>query len=122
MALCKLSSQAIINDKTAVDNLFINNFLPNAPENCVKVYLYGLYKCSNAESLDNTIESFSQHLNIPVAEIEDIFFYWQEQGLVQITNTNPFEILYLPLKNLFSNIKNINLKNIKHLTCEFKKF
>lgn len=105
MALCKLSSQAIISDKTMVDNLFINNFLPNAPDNCVKVYLYGLYKCNNAESLDNSIESFSKHLSIPANQIEDIFFYWQEQGLVQITNTNPFEVLYLPLKNLFSNIK-----------------
>lgn len=105
MALCKMSSQAVINEKTQVDNLFINNFLPNAPENCVKVYLYGLYKCNNAQSLDNSLESFSQNLNIPESELESIFFYWQEQGLVQVTNTNPFEVLYLPLKNLFSNIK-----------------
>lgn len=105
MALCKLSSHAIINEKTPIDNLFINNFLPNAPDNCVKVYIYGLYKCSNAESLDNTLESFSQALSLPTSELESIFYYWQEQGLLQITSTNPFEVMYLPLKNLFSNIK-----------------
>lgn len=105
MSLCKMSSQSLINEKTQVDNLFINNFLPNAPENCVKVYLYGLYKCNNADNLDNTLESFSKVLNIPENELESIFFYWQEQGLIQITNTNPFEVMYLPLKNLFSNIK-----------------
>ena len=37
MGFCKFSAQSIINNKTEVDNIFINDFLPYAPENAVKV-------------------------------------------------------------------------------------
>lgn len=105
MAFCKFSSQTVISEKTSVDNLFINEFLPNASGDAVKVYLYGLYKCSNADSLDNTLESFARVLNLTEKQIEEIFLYWQEQGLVQVLPTEPIEVRYLPIKNLFSNIK-----------------
>ncbi len=105
MSFCKFSSQSIISEKTAVDNLFINEFLPSAPDNYVKIYIYGLYKCSNADSIDNTLESFSRVLGINEKEIEEAFLYWQEQGLVQIISSSPIEVRFLPLKNLFSNIK-----------------
>ena len=105
MAFCKFSSEFVISNQTSVDNLFINEFLPNAPAECVKVYLYGLYKCSNANAYDNTIESFAKVLNLTEQEIEDAFLYWQEEGLVQVLSTLPIEIRYMPLKNVISNTK-----------------
>ena len=38
-------------------------------------------------------------------EIEDAFLYWQEQGLVQVLNTCPIEIRFMPLKNVINNTK-----------------
>ena len=105
MAFCKFSSEYVINKETQVDNLFINEFLPYAPAECVKVYLYGLYKCSNSSAYDNTIENFSKVLNLSPEEIEDAFLYWQEQGLVQVLNTCPIEIRFMPLKNVINNTK-----------------
>lgn len=105
MAFCKFSSQAVINGKTEVDNIFINDYLPYASENAVKVYLYGLYKCSNASAYDNTLESFSKVLKISEEDILEIFKFWEEQGLVQILNVVPVEIRYIPVKNVLNGVK-----------------
>jgi len=109
MAFCKLSSEYVISSQTAVDNFFINEFLPYAPENCVRVYLYGLYKCSNPDSFDNTIEHFAEFLHLTSQDIEDAFLYWQEQGLVQVLFTMPMQIRYMPLKNVINNTKKFKL-------------
>lgn len=109
MSFCKFSSQSIINNKTEVDNIFINDFLPYAPDNAVKVYLYGLYKCNSSSSYDNTLESFAKVLKISEEEILDIYKFWENEGLVQVINSIPVEIRYMPLKNVINNTKKYNL-------------
>ena len=105
MCLCKYSSSYIINDKTVVDNIFINNFLPEAPDLCVKVYLMGLSKCANSIAPDNNLSNFANVLNVSECEIIEAFNYWQEQGVVQIINTSPFEVRFNPLNASLGNIK-----------------
>lgn len=105
MALCSFSSESVISNQTTIDNIFFTNYLPYAPDACVKVYLYGLYKCNTSTSYDNNIEDFTKALNMSEDDIHNAFLYWQEQGLVQVLNTLPFEIRYLPLKNIISNKK-----------------
>src|SRR5690554_4396733 len=105
MNFCTFSSEAIIEDKITIDNLFVYEFMPSAPENCTKVYLYGLYNCTNSSSKDNNLESFSRKLGLSTSEIEDCFHYWKNQGLIQILDTLPFQVKYLPVKNLLSSVK-----------------
>jgi DnaD/phage-associated family protein len=105
MSFCTFSSEAIIEGKITVDNLFIYEFMPSAPENCTKVYLYGLYNCTNSSCKDNDIESFSRKLGLSIEEIEDCFHYWKQQGLVQILDTIPFQVKYLPADNVLSSVK-----------------
>ena len=105
MSLCKFSTEYIANNKTEIDNIFINDYLPSAPENCVKVYLYGLYLCNSASSLDNNLEGFSKRLGLDEDEIISCFMYWQEEGLVQVLSTRPIEVRYIPLKNILSGTK-----------------
>jgi len=105
MAFCKFGSEFIANNKTEIDNIFINDYLPFAPEDCVKVYVYGLYLCTNGETLDNNLSAFAKHLNMTEDDVESAFYYWQEQGLVQVLSTRPIEIRYIPLKNIFNNTK-----------------
>ena len=104
MAFCKYSTEYVANNKTEIDNIFLNDYLPSAPDNAVKVYLYGLYLCASNAS-DNSIEKFSKHLNLDEDEIIACFSYWQEEGLVQILSTHPIEIRYIPLKNIISGTK-----------------
>ena len=84
MSFCKLSSESLLNNHTSIDNVFLNEYLPYASDACVKVYLYGLYKCSHSSSADNSIEHFSKVLNMEEADVESAFYYWQDKGLVQI--------------------------------------
>jgi len=105
MAFCKYSTEYVANNKTEVDNIFINDYLPQAPENCVKVYLYGLYLCSDGSKLDNTLEKFAKNLGMEEDEVIECFNYWQENGLCQILSTRPIEIRFIPLKNIFTGTK-----------------
>lgn len=112
MAFCSYSTQLIVENKTTVDNLFISSYMPYASGECVKVYLYGLLLCNDSLESRNTLEEFSKVLNLPVQDIESAFLYWQEQGLVQILDTIPKQIKYLPVKN--ANIKLSKLKDDKY--------
>ena len=118
MAFCKYSIDMLANNSTAVDNIFINNYLPYADSNFVKVYLYGLYKCQDSNSRDNTIENFSNELNLSQEDIEKAFEYWQEQGLVQILNVIPFEIRYLPISDVLNNTKKYNAKKYESFNAQ----
>lgn len=105
MAFCKFSTEYIASSKTEIDNIFIDSFLPFADPVSVKVYIYGLYKCSSPTSFDNNIESFAKALNMSEEDVIGAFEYWQEQGLVQVLKTSPIEIRYIPLKNVINATK-----------------
>lgn len=105
MAFCKFSASYIIKDRTSIDNAFIYDFLPYAPEMCVKIYLLGMARCANADAPDNNIENFARILNISEEDVLSAFLYWQELGLVQLIESNPAEVRYLPLSENVGNIK-----------------
>lgn len=98
MSLCSFSSTLIMDSSTLVDNTFINEFLPAAPDNAVKVYIYGLALCSMPNKEDNTLDSMSVALSLSEDQILEAFNYWQQMGLVQIIAKTPFEIKYLSAK------------------------
>ena len=98
MAFCKFSTENRMEDDVLVNSNFFAEYMPSAPEMCTKVYLYGLYKCHNADELTNTIDDFSKTLNLSYEDIKSAFLYWQDEGLVTILNLNPIEVRYLPIK------------------------
>ena len=105
MAFCKFSSQLVNSSSVSIDASFLNDYLPVAPESCVKIYLFGLLKCYNASANDNNIENFVNVLGYTKEDILSAFHYWQEQNLVQIINVEPFEVRYLPVKNSLGVLK-----------------
>lgn len=105
MPFCQFSSESVISNSTAIDNIFIEQFLPAVSADMIKVYLYGLYKCNNPNLYDNTLASFSTMLGMTEDDIYNIFLEWQDQGLVKILATEPFEVVYLPLNNILTNTK-----------------
>ena len=112
MGFCSYSSQLIVENKTPIDNLFITSFMPHARGECVKVYLYGLLMCNDSNTHHKTIEQFSKALNMSEQDIESAFLFWQDQGLIQIINTIPKEIKYLPIQN--AKIKHPKIKEDKY--------
>ncbi len=107
MSFCKFSSEINSLNVTIVDNTFIEDYLPQASGEQVRIYLWGLYLCSNPslKSSLSSIDSFSESLGISQNDVMDAFKFWQEMGLVQILDTNPPEIQYMPVKNAISKKK-----------------
>jgi len=99
MSFCRFSPSYVADNKILVDNIFINEFLPSAPDLCVKAYLMGLSKCNNADDNENTLEYFSQKLKVCEDDIISLFKYWEDKGLVQLLSTDPIEVRYLPIRS-----------------------
>lgn len=98
MAFCSFSSQINQDGTTLVDNAFINEFMPQAPAEYVKIYLYGLSLCSAPNQDYNAADSASTLLGITEEDLIAAYNYWQELGIVQILSSTPLEVKYLPLK------------------------
>ncbi len=99
MALCSYSSKLALDNYIVLDNRFLNEFLPSATGENVKVYLYGLTLCSNPEADDNSLETIAKILAMSELQVKKAFEYWQDMGLVQIVSKEPFEVRYLPVKS-----------------------
>lgn len=105
MPLCKLSSESMINSYTILDNMFLVDYMPNADENAVKVYLYGLMQCANMTGKDNSTEGISMALGITMGEVEDAIHYWADNGVIKILSEEPLSYEYLPLKTTIGKVK-----------------
>jgi DnaD/phage-associated family protein len=102
--LVSFSGEYLLDSYTGIDNLFISEYLPQAPDMCVKVYIYGLFLCAHPHTPDNDLEKMARALVMQPSEIIDAYTYWAELGLVSIVGHNPFAVRYLPPKNAL-NIK-----------------
>ena len=98
MALCTFSSKLVMDGFTVLDNTFLNEFLPQATGDDVKVYLYGLNLCSNPNEEDNNLDTICKVLSLTEDQVIKSFSYWQEMGLVQLVSANPLEVKYLPVR------------------------
>lgn len=97
MGFAKFSSDFLMETFTLVDNLFINEFLPECDEKQIKVYLFGLYLCSNPPK-DNSVDALCSALNMSEKEILSCYKFFEDMGLVQIVSQEPLEVKYLSLK------------------------
>lgn len=120
MGFCKFSSSLINDASISIDAKFLNDYIPIAPENYLKVYLFGLLKCQNSESSDNSLENFVNVLGLEEAEVIKAFEYWEEENLVQVLETKPIQIKFLPQKNNFGALKKVDSKKYATFVAELQ--
>ena len=120
MAFCKYSTSLGNSATISIDVKFLNDYVPIAPESCLKVYLYGLLKCQNSAGYDNTIENFEENLGLSKEDVLNCFLYWQDQNLVQVLETDPIEVRYLPTKDNLKNLKKIDNKKYASFVAELQ--
>ncbi len=119
MAFCRFSTGFVADSAVVIDSMFFNDYLPYAPDYCIKVYLFGLYKCYNSASYDNTIENFEKVLDMPKEDIISAFYYWQDQNLVQVLELEPeLEIRYLPVKTASKNLKKFKVEKYSSFSLQ----
>ena len=66
---------------TKVENIFINEYLPVAPGDYVKVYLYILMYAEH--QIPMKIEMVSRELNLDVNKVNKALDYWEEEGIIK---------------------------------------
>ncbi len=93
---------------TAVENKFIIDFLPDAPQKCAAVYLLGL-TLSDSNGDDNSCATIAAKLDLTETEVLEAFRYWEELGLVTVLEDEPVQILYHTLRNRSGSVKKINI-------------
>ena len=65
---------------TSVENLFINEFLPDAPGDCVKVFLFGLMYAQYEQEIDSRTMALT--LGMTEKDVNNAWKYWESKGLV----------------------------------------
>ena len=98
MGFTRLSSELSAKSRTELDNIFILEFMPFAPENYCKVYIYGKMLADGNSNADNSAERMAKLLGITEDEVMDAFKYWETQGLVRISAVPPYEVEFTPVR------------------------
>lgn len=102
MPLCSFSENYLMMGVTPVENLFIQEYLPRASGDYVRVYLYGLMLCYHPAG-EMTMERTAHILGLAEDTVKDAFQYWERQGLVRRVSDNPPAYQYLNLASTLSN-------------------
>ena len=66
---------------TDVENIFINEYMPGAPGDYVKVYLYGLLYAQTGAAMDDA--TLAKQLRLPEKAVGQAWKYWEEMGIVR---------------------------------------
>ena len=95
-------------DMTPVDNQFIQEYLPGARGDDVRVYLYGLMRCYHPEA-EMTLARMSHDLGLPEEEIQRAYRYWERKGLVVRVSDDPLSYRYVNVRQRNMNGGGISL-------------
>ena len=119
MAFCDKEKQLVTDGYTVIDNKFFLNYLPDAPEKCVAVYLLGL-ALSNSLGDDNSIDAIAQKLGITPDDVLTAYQYWDELGLVTISYDAPQHVTYRALKDGTNALRKISPSKYKKFSQQLQ--
>ena len=97
MSFCGYSRDAAMFDVTPVENMFLLEYLPAAPEGFVRVYLYVRMCCAHPE-LGGELSDVARALHMEEDAVLNAMQYWEQQGLVEKLSDRPASFAVLPLR------------------------
>jgi len=99
MPLFDFDEQYPLFDATPVENLFVQEYLPAAKGDYVKVYLYGLMHTYHPTA-GMSVTVMARDLGLSEDDVLGAYRYWERKGLVQRTSDNPPSFRYMNAKQL----------------------
>jgi DNA replication protein DnaD len=99
MPLFEFDEQYPLFDATPVENLFVQEYMPAAKGDYVKVYLYGLMHTFHPTA-GMTLTVMARDLGLSEEDVLSAYRYWERKGLVQRTADNPPAFRYINAKQL----------------------
>lgn len=97
MPFCSFAEGAAMFDATPIENMFLLEYLPIAPEEFLRVYLYARMLCLHPE-LGGSLEDIARALRLDVEAVDNAFSYWEREGLVQRLTDRPPTYALRPLR------------------------
>lgn len=98
MPFCSFSEGAAMFDVTPVENMFLLEYLPTAPDGYLRVYLYARMLCLHPE-LGGEISDLARALRMEEEAVYNAFQYWEQQGLVEKLSDHPASYAICPLRS-----------------------
>lgn len=103
---------------TAIENIFINDFMPMANGVQLKVYLTG-YKFAKEQNttIEVTNTSIAKHLNIPLSDVLSAWDFWENKNVIvkhpklEANDITDFDVEFLSLIQLYID-KNLESKQV----------
>lgn len=91
---------------TEVENIFINEYMPQANGDFVKVYLYALLYAK--QGIEMTHEVLAAQLGLSVETVDKAWKHWHEMGVVKLTkHTSDYGREALPYDVEFVNLREL---------------
>ena len=97
MAFFTFAEGSAMFDATPIENLFLMEYLPAAPEGCLRVYLYARMLALHPE-LGGDMAETARFLHMDEDAMYKAFAYWERQGLVQRLTDRPPTYALLPIR------------------------
>ncbi|MDD4088893.1 MAG: DnaD domain protein [Tissierellia bacterium] len=102
---------------TPIENIFINDYMPQADGTYVKVYLMGYKYAKDRQEFNN--ETLSKNLKLPLTDVLNAWNYWENEGIIIKHETEDeynYTVEFVNLKqyyvdNVYKHIRNVNDKN-----------
>lgn len=96
MGFLRFADDAAMYDSTPLDNMFIIENLPSAPEAFLKVYIYARMLCMHPEM--GGIDELCRALKLDREMIDNAFAYWERAGFMRRVADNPPEYVFMPTR------------------------
>jgi len=84
-------------DATPIENMFLLEYLPVAPDDCLRVFFYARMLCQHPE-LGDGIPDVARALKLSDEAVEDAFRFWEREGLVRRLSDRPPTYAMLPMR------------------------
>ena len=92
-----------LSDVTVVSNYFLEEYMPKANGEFVKIYLY-LLRCCGDSNIDFTIEDLADKFDSTCKDVVRAISYWEQVGLLAVTYDESNEITGISIKNVMREI------------------
>lgn len=99
----KIEKPTVDLDQTLIENIFLDQYLPIATGNAIKVYLHCFKKAVDGKA-HFKLKDLSIQLNLTEQEIEESIQYWLNEGVIKRTintETGENDFSFLSLRELF---------------------
>lgn len=103
MAFIKGRARDFYLHDSQLENIFINEYMPQAPGDFVKVYVYGFMYASFDMEISTAV--IAKQLGISVKKVIDAWDYWEEMGAIKkhyigVDQNKEYTIEFVSLKEL----------------------